>query len=65
MRTRPIEFEVVARSEKREGLYLSCVPCPDPHCDEAGHRVTIDVALYDMLVGLGWDGEGVKACLPR
>ena len=32
--------------------------------DDANHRFTTDVALYNSLVGLGWDGEGVKACLP-
>ena len=54
---------MVAKPEKLEGLYLSCVPCPDPHYDEASHRVTTDVAPYDMLVGLGWDGEGVFAAV--
>ena len=33
--------------------------------DDANHRFTTDIALYNVLVGLGWDGEGVKACLPR
>ena len=33
--------------------------------DDANHRFTTDIALYNALVGLGWDGEGVKACLPR
>lgn len=33
--------------------------------DDANHRFTTDIALYNSLVGLGWDGEGVKACLPR
>ena len=32
--------------------------------DDANHRFTTDIALYNVLVGLGWDGEGVKACLP-
>ena len=54
---------MVAWSEKLEGFYLSCVPCPDPHYDEPSHRVTTDVAPYDMLVGQGWDGEGVFAAV--
>lgn len=33
--------------------------------DDANHRFTTNIALYNMLVGMGWDGEGVKACLPR
>lgn len=33
--------------------------------DDANHRFTTDIGLYNALVGLGWDGEGVKACLPR
>ena len=32
--------------------------------DDANHRFTTDIALYNVLIGLGWDGEGVKACLP-
>ena len=40
--------------------------CALPICfpDDANHRFTTDIALYNVLVGLGWDGEGVKACLP-
>lgn len=32
--------------------------------DDANHRFTTDIALYNTLVSLGWDGEGVKACVP-
>lgn len=32
--------------------------------DDANHRFTTNIDLYNTLVGLGWDGEGVKACLP-
>ena len=33
--------------------------------DDANHRFTTDIALYNTLVSLGWDAEGVKACLPQ
>lgn len=40
-----------------------CGPVRFP--DDANHRFTTDIGFYNALVGLGWDGEGVKACLPR
>ncbi len=33
--------------------------------DDANHRFTTDITLYNSLVAQGWDAEGVKACLPR
>ena len=33
--------------------------------DNANHRFTTDVALYNSFVTQGWDGEGVKFCVPR
>lgn len=30
--------------------------------DNPNHRFTTDIALYNSLVALGWDGEGVKFC---
>ncbi len=32
--------------------------------DNANHRFTTDIALYNNFVALGWDGEGVKFCSP-
>jgi len=33
--------------------------------DDPNHRFTTSLALYDQFVALGWDGEGVKLCLPN
>ncbi len=33
--------------------------------DDPNHRFTTDLALYDSLVTAGWDGEGVKMCVPQ
>ena len=32
--------------------------------DDPNHRLTTSIALYNQFVGLGWDGEGVKMCVP-
>ena len=32
--------------------------------DDPNHRFTTDRALYDSFVAQGWDGEGVKFCVP-
>jgi hypothetical protein len=58
-----------------EGIGGSCAPGLQPlyrafrgparFPDDANHRFTTNIALYNVLVGLGWDGEGVKACLPQ
>lgn len=32
--------------------------------DDPNHRFTTDRRLYDEFVALGWDGEGVKFCVP-
>ena len=32
--------------------------------DNPNHRFTTDVAIYNAFVALGWDGEGVKFCVP-
>lgn len=32
--------------------------------DDPNHRFTIDVLAYNGLVAKGWDGEGVKFCVP-
>lgn len=32
--------------------------------DNPNHRFTIDQALYQQFVGLGWDAEGVNFCVP-
>ena len=32
--------------------------------DDPNHRFTTDRALYDNFVAQGWDGEGVKFCVP-
>ena len=32
--------------------------------DNPNHRLTTDIALYNELVAVGWDGEGVKLCVP-
>ena len=33
--------------------------------DDPNHRMTTSIALYNQYVGLGWDGEGVKMCVPN
>jgi Repeat of unknown function (DUF5648) len=33
--------------------------------DDANHRYTTDVTVYNGLVSAGWDGEGVKFCSPQ
>ena len=33
--------------------------------DDANHRFTTDLADYNDFVGRGWDGEGVKFCVPQ
>lgn len=32
--------------------------------DDPNHRFTTDKAIYDDFVSRGWDGEGVKLCVP-
>ena len=32
--------------------------------DNPNHRFTTDPAIYNTFVALGWDGEGVKFCVP-
>jgi Abnormal spindle-like microcephaly-assoc'd, ASPM-SPD-2-Hydin len=32
--------------------------------DDPNHRFTVSRAIYDEFVALGWDGEGVKMCVP-
>ena len=33
--------------------------------DDPNHRFTTDLADYNDFVGRGWDGEGVKFCVPQ
>ena len=33
--------------------------------DNPNHRFTTDAAIYNAFVALGWDGEGVKFCVPQ
>ncbi len=33
--------------------------------DDPNHRLTTSITLYNQHVGLGWDGEGVKLCVPN
>ncbi len=33
--------------------------------DDPNHRLTTDLATYNQFVALGWDGEGVKMCVPN
>ena len=33
--------------------------------DNPNHRFTTDISLYNSFVALGWDGEGVKFCVPN
>lgn len=33
--------------------------------DDPNHRLTTSLTLYNQYVGLGWDGEGVKMCVPN
>ena len=33
--------------------------------DNPNHRFTTDTAVYNSFVALGWDGEGVKFCVPN
>jgi hypothetical protein len=32
--------------------------------DNPNHRFTTDPAIYNAFVAQGWDGEGVKFCVP-
>lgn len=32
--------------------------------NDPNHRFTTSLAIYNQFVGLGWDGEGVKFCVP-
>lgn len=32
--------------------------------DDPNHRFTTNTAVYNAFVALGWDGEGVKLCVP-
>ena len=32
--------------------------------DDANHRFTVSAAIYNEYVALGWDGEGVRFCVP-
>lgn len=33
--------------------------------DNPNHRFTTDTSIYNSFVALGWDGEGVKFCVPN
>ena len=33
--------------------------------DNPNHRFTTDLSIYNSFVALGWDGEGVKFCVPN
>ena len=33
--------------------------------DNPNHRFTTDLVIYNSFVALGWDGEGVKFCVPN
>ena len=33
--------------------------------DNPNHRLTTSLAVYNQFVALGWDGEGVKMCVPN
>lgn len=33
--------------------------------DNPNHRFTASIAIYNIFVALGWDGEGVKFCTPN
>lgn len=33
--------------------------------DDPNHRLTTSITLYNQYVSLGWDGEGVKMCVPN
>ena len=33
--------------------------------DDPNHRFTTSTAVYNAFVALGWDGEGVKFCVPQ
>ncbi len=33
--------------------------------DDPNHRFTTSLSLYNQLVAQGWDGEGVKMCVPN
>ena len=32
--------------------------------DNPNHRFTTDLSIYNSFVALGWNGEGVKFCVP-
>jgi hypothetical protein len=58
-----------------EGVGGSCAPGQVPvyrifrgaprFPDNGNHRFTIDTAVYNSFIALGWDGEGVKFCVPN
>lgn len=58
-----------------EGIGGTCAPTQRPvyrafrgnqrFPDDPNHRFTTDLALYNQLVAQGWDGEGVKFCVPQ
>lgn len=58
-----------------EGVGGSCAPGQKPvyrlfrgqarFPDDPNHRFTTSIALYNQVVALGWDGEGVKMCVPN
>lgn len=55
-----------------EGLGGSCVTGQTPVyrafrtvTDDANHRYTTDLSIYNGLVAQGWLGEGVKFCAPK
>jgi hypothetical protein len=33
--------------------------------DDPNHRLTTSLTIYNQFVALGWDGEGVKMCVPN
>lgn len=66
--------EAFAYAPTGAGLTASCGPSLRPvyrlfrgnirFPDNPNHRFTTDVALYNEFVALGWDGEGIKVCVP-
>lgn len=65
--------EAFAYAPSGSGAAASCGPLLRPvyrlfrgnirFPDNPNHRLTTDIALYNDLVALGWDGEGVKLCV--
>ena len=57
-----------------EGVGGSCAPSLVPVLrvfrgnarfpDDPNHRFTTSTAIYNSFVAQGWDGEGVKFCVP-